>query len=180
MPASSSTKPPPLPQATTQPNTKQIPIKAREPGKCWGYQEPWTSEHKFLCKFRRAVNVMSLNPEEWLAVEQSMEEENHVLLQAKTTKNPNETQHQLLIILAHAAKGTTSTTTLSLLVHIGSSTGVALVDSGNTDSFLDYTFAGKSRCSITSCNPLKVKVAEGGFLDTCAITVPTNYCIQQQ
>jgi hypothetical protein len=38
-------------QATPQNQAKTIPIKERELGKCWGYQEPWTLEHKFSYKF---------------------------------------------------------------------------------------------------------------------------------
>jgi hypothetical protein len=74
------------------------------------------------------------------------------------------------MISAHATKGTTSTATFSLLVHMGGRRGVALVDSGSTDSFLDYTFASKTNCAMIFCNSLKMNVAGGGHLDTCAIT----------
>jgi hypothetical protein len=59
-------------------------FKQKELGKCWGCQGPWTLEHKFTCKFRKAVNTMAFNLDDWLVVEQQMEEENHVLLQTKT------------------------------------------------------------------------------------------------
>jgi hypothetical protein len=49
------------PNANT--TNRAIPIKPREPSKCWGYQEPWTPKHKFNCKFRRAVNAMAIDPE---------------------------------------------------------------------------------------------------------------------
>jgi hypothetical protein len=45
-----------------------------------GCQEPWTPEHKFLCKFRHDVQAMTIDPDNWLAVEEVMEEENHTLL----------------------------------------------------------------------------------------------------
>jgi hypothetical protein len=64
-----------------QPPNKQIPIKSRELEKCWGCNELWTPEHKFSCKFRKGVNAMALEPEQWLEVEQQMEELNHTLLQ---------------------------------------------------------------------------------------------------
>jgi hypothetical protein len=73
-------KPQPQPQPTNQPNQKPTPVKTKEPRKCWGCNENWTPEHKFLCKFRRVVHAMSINPEDWLAMEQAMDEENHVLL----------------------------------------------------------------------------------------------------
>jgi hypothetical protein len=103
--ASSSAKPPPPNPTLPTPTLKQIPIKPREPGKSWGCNEPWTPEHKFSCKFKRAVDAMNLNPEECLTVEQSMEEENHVLLQVDTRETPADQQPQLLMLSATAARG---------------------------------------------------------------------------
>jgi hypothetical protein len=76
----------PKPIPPNQPN-QPLPIKPRQPRKCWGCQEPWTPEHKFNCKFRRVVNAMAMSPEDWLVVEQVMEDENHVLLQAETSEH---------------------------------------------------------------------------------------------
>jgi hypothetical protein len=173
---SSTTKPPPTTQPNTPNTTKQILLKPREPEKCWGCHQPWTPKHKFSCKFWRAVNAMSMEPNDWLAVEQQMEEENHVLLQEETTSPPP----QLLMISSHAVHGTVSAATFSLLVTIGGKKGVALIDSGSTYSFIDCTFASKTSCSITATTSRKVKVAGGGSLDSCAITRPTAYFIQQQ
>jgi hypothetical protein len=64
---------------------KPIPIRPKKIGKCWGYQEPWTSEHTIVCKFHRAVNAMAIDPNNWLAMEKVMEEEDHVLLQMEET-----------------------------------------------------------------------------------------------
>jgi hypothetical protein len=47
----SQQKPTTQPNTNTDPAPQTIPIKAREPGKCWGCHEPWTLEHKFQCKF---------------------------------------------------------------------------------------------------------------------------------
>jgi hypothetical protein len=118
-------------------------------------------EHKFSYKFRRVVNAISMSPEDWLVIEQVMEEENHVLLQAESEEPMTDQQPQLLMISAHAVKGTSSTSTFSLLVNIGGQKGDALVDSGSTDSFIDYTFASKTNCSILSTTSMKVKVARG-------------------
>jgi hypothetical protein len=77
-----------------QPPNKQIPIKSRELGKCWGCNEPWTPEHKFSCKFRKVVNAMALEPEQWLEVEQQMEELNHTLLQPEKGTDPMTTTRE--------------------------------------------------------------------------------------
>jgi hypothetical protein len=142
-------KPHSQPQPTTQPNQKPPPFKTREPGKYWGCNENWTHEHKFLCKFRRVVHAMSINPKDWLAMEQAMDDENHVLLQTEVTEPDPTQQPQLLLISSHVVNGTSSSTTFSLLVIIGGKKGVALVDSGSTHTFIDYTFAIKTSCSIS-------------------------------
>jgi hypothetical protein len=69
--------PQPNPQQSQQPTTTKI----KEPGKCWGYGDPWTPEHKFACKFRKTMHAMSTNLDSWLEMEQEMEEHNHALLQ---------------------------------------------------------------------------------------------------
>jgi hypothetical protein len=114
------TQPRPLP--ANQPN-KPLPIKPREPGECWGCHEPWTPEHKFNCKFRRAVNAMAMSPENWLVVEQVMEDENHVLLQAETSEPAMQQPPQLLLISSHAVNGTSSAATFSLVIIIGGKRG---------------------------------------------------------
>jgi hypothetical protein len=84
---------------------------------------------------------MSFSLEDWLAMEQAMDEENHVLLQTEVTEPDQTQQPQLLLISSNAVNGTSSTTTFSLLVLIRGKRGVALVDSGSTHTFIDYTFA---------------------------------------
>jgi hypothetical protein len=78
-------KPPP-PQNNQPPPPKPQQFKNKESGKCWGCQEPWTPEHKFVCKFRKAVHAMAIDPKNWLVAEQMMEDDNHVLLHAETTE----------------------------------------------------------------------------------------------
>jgi hypothetical protein len=81
---------------------------------------------------------MAIDLENWLDVEQVMKDENHVLLQAEITDSD---QQQLLLISAHATNGTFYPTTFSVVVTMGGKSGVALVDSGSTDTFMDYSFA---------------------------------------
>jgi hypothetical protein len=171
------TQPRPLP--ANQPN-KPLPIKPREPGECWGCQEPWTPEHKFNYKFRRAVNAMDMSPENWLVVEQVMEDENHVLLQAETSEPAMQQPPQLLLISSHVVNGTSSAATFSLVIIIGGKRGVALVDSGSTDTFIDYSFASQCHCPIISTKSRAIKVAGGGTLDSNATTGSVQYTIQKE
>jgi hypothetical protein len=126
--SSSYTKPPntynqPKPLATPQTlpaqQTKTIPLKPKEPIKCWGCQEPWTPEHTIVYKFRRVVHEMPLSPEDWLDVERVMEEENHILLQAEVTETETNPQPQLLMISAHDTKGISPPATFSVIVSVG-------------------------------------------------------------
>jgi hypothetical protein len=154
-----------------------MPIRPREQGKCWGCQEPWTPEHKFICKFRRDVHAMAVELDDWLAIEQAMEEENHSLLQTEVTEVEKQQPPQLLMLSTHAAKGTTSSATFSVVLIMGGKRGPTLIDSSSTDSFLDYTFASKCNCDIISSASRKVKVAGGGYLESSAETVQTPYFI---
>jgi hypothetical protein len=120
-------KPQTLPQPTLphnpQPQAKPIPIKPKEQGKCWGCNENWTPGHKFVCKFRLAINVITVQPEDWLAMEQMMENDNHSLLEAEVTDPPIE-QPQLLMISSHVARGTSSSATFSIIMTIASKKGI--------------------------------------------------------
>jgi hypothetical protein len=92
---------------------------------------------------------MVVEPEDWLVIEQMMENENHSLLQAEVTETEPK-QPQLLLISSHAANGTLAAATFSVRLSIGGKKGVALVNSGSTDTFMDYTFANKLNCAIHS------------------------------
>jgi hypothetical protein len=104
---------------------------------------------------------MTMDPEDWLAVEQVMEDENHVLLQAEVTDPPDQQTPQLLLISAHATHGTSSTAIFSLIVTVGGKRGVTLVDSGSTGSFMDYTFASQISCPIKTTTSRKVRLLVG-------------------
>jgi hypothetical protein len=123
---------------------------------------------------------MVISPEDWLVVEHVMEQSNHTLLQAELTETETPNTPQLLMISLHAVQGTTSAATFSVVVVIGGKRGLALIDSGNTDTFMDYAFASKCNCQIIIIASKKVKVAGGAQLDSCAITRSTTYFIQQE
>jgi hypothetical protein len=62
---------------------------------------------------------MAINPENWLAIEQQMEEVNHVLLQTKTVEETPQEQPHLLLISTHAAHGTSSVATFLVIFYMG-------------------------------------------------------------
>jgi hypothetical protein len=108
-----------------------------------------------------------------------MEEDNHVLLQSELT-NTTEAPPQLLMLSSHAANGTSSAATFSLIVSIGGRKGIALVDIGSIDTFIDYTFASKLNCLIASTTSKQVQVVGGGYLKTDAIISSASYHIQKE
>jgi hypothetical protein len=122
---------------------------------------------------------MEVTPEDWLAMEQIMEEENHSLLQPDTPTDHTD-QPQLLLISSHAVEGTSSAATFSVIVSIGGKKGIALIDSGSTNTFIDYTFTSKLSCSIQSTTSQRVKVVGGGYLYTFAHITSTTYYIQRE
>jgi hypothetical protein len=67
-----------------------------------------------------------------------------------------------------------------LILTIGGKKGIALVDSGSTDTFADYTFASTTNYPISSTSAKLVKVAGGGHLDSIAVIQKTPYVIQNQ
>jgi hypothetical protein len=121
---------------------------------------------------------MSIDPENWLVVEQIMEEENHSLLQDDKETTEQQPIPQLLVISSLAAHGTSSAATFSVLVSIGGKR--ALIDSGNIDTFMDYTFASKTSCSLLSTTSRKVRVVGGEHLEASTITCDTLYSIQHE
>jgi hypothetical protein len=82
------------------------------------------------------------------------------------------------MISTHAAKGISPPATFSILVSIGGRKAIALIDSGSTNTFMDYTFASTTSCTISSTCATRAKVAGGGHLDSCATITDTSYCIQ--
>jgi hypothetical protein len=65
------------------------------------------------------------------------------------TQNTNDPQqHQLMHISVQALSGTTSGDTIAVVINIGGKRGLALVDTGSTNTFIDLNFALKTNCEI--------------------------------
>jgi predicted DNA-binding protein len=99
---------------------------------------------------------MVLDPKNWLAIEQQMEEVNHILLQIETLEEVSQEQPHLLMLSTHAAQGTSYAATFLVILCMGRKRGISLIDSGSTYTFLDYTFASKAKCSIKQTKSQKV------------------------
>jgi hypothetical protein len=80
-------------------------------------------------------------------------------------KTPDHTtvKPELMHLSAHAAEGTASIATFSLLVQINGHKAVVLVNSGSSHTFMDYSFAIKSNCHLTPACAKKITVAGGAI-----------------
>jgi hypothetical protein len=116
----------------------------------------------FRCKFRKASHAMAMEPEHWLEAGQQMEKLNHTLLQPDPTNTTDQDTPQLLMISFHVVQRTCSAATFLLIVPVGGKRGIALVDSGSTNTFMDYAFTSKIICIITSTDSRKVFLNETG------------------
>lgn len=77
-----------------------------------------------------------------------------------------------------AIKGRSTAATFTLWVNIGGKKGLALVDSGNTNTFIDMKFATKTTCAISTNKLQPVHIAGGGKLQTGSHIAAAKYKIQ--
>uniref|UniRef100_A0A0A8XUB0 Uncharacterized protein n=1 Tax=Arundo donax TaxID=35708 RepID=A0A0A8XUB0_ARUDO len=87
-----------------------------------------------------------------------------------------ETERLMQILLA-AINGTIGPMTFSHIVKIGHKQVVALVDSGSTNTFMDYEFALKNNLKLAYQTARKVEVVGGGELVTDAIISGMHYSV---
>jgi hypothetical protein len=73
-----------------------------------------------------------------------------------------------------------SVATFNLIISIGGNRGFALVDNSSTVTFMDYTFASKTNCSIATTCSKPIRVVGGGQLESCVTVTITPYCIQNE
>lgn len=78
----------------------------------------------------------------------------------------------------HAAQGTFGFATFLLMTVMGGKKAVALVDSGSTNSLMDYEFVVRSKCQFNFALARKVSVVGGGELKTDALVESIGYKIQ--
>lgn len=150
------------PREANQYRNIQTTNKVRKPRECWRCFEKWTPQHK--CKQAPMVNAM---------ITEQQEEENRI--QPEQDKGSDDEQlevskeveeEQLMQISEQTVKGITDSSTLSLVITIGGKRGVVLLDSGSTNTFIDYKFAIKTNCKIINNEMTQVTIAGGGKLHT--------------
>lgn len=157
-------KPLQLPGHDKQPPDKPAPQMDRPTRQCWYCKEPWNREHR--CRQGRTLHIMQEIEDDPI---DTSEPENSPTTEQTYHTAPNTPDHnpapaELMHLSAHATEGTASIATFSLLVLVGGQHAVALVDSGSSNTFMDYKFALKTNCVLTNMKPRKVSVAGGGHL----------------
>lgn len=83
-----------------------------------------------------------------------------------------------MLISAEALHGIPGSDTISLSVRLGTTTAIALIDSGSTNNFMDKQFAVKHHLPLQKVSARNVQVAGGGFLISGAILPNCSYIIQ--
>lgn len=93
-------------------------------------------------------------------------------------KKEDDNEEQLMQISTHAIQGTYGINTFSLITYVKGRKAVALVDSGSTNTFMNYEFALRSGCEIIEFDHNRVMVAGGGILNSTAKTEVIQYKVQ--
>jgi hypothetical protein len=139
--------------------------------KCFKYQEPWVLGHNKTCKFRKQVNLISIQDGE-----SSDEDTTERVTTEEVTTNSEDTE---LKISMHAMAGTSShAKTFSLFIQVGNIKLLALVDTDSTTSFIDSAVIEKLDIPINNHEPVQVNVANGNIPWSHAISPNCSYCIQ--
>lgn len=84
-----------------------------------------------------------------------------------------------MYILVAALEGAESNETISLLINIGGKPAVALVDSGSSNTFIDYDFAVRMNMPMRETAARTVTVAGGGTLTTTSFIPSCPFTIQK-
>lgn len=148
----------------------------RPPNLCWYCREPWNRQHK--CRIGKTIHILQKVEEE--TSDQTTETPTLPELQYHTAPNtpdketPPQTCCQISI---HAAEGTPGPATLCILIKLAGKQAVALVDSGSSDTFMNYQFVVECNYSFTPTNIRKVSVAGGGQLISDSVIKDCNYSI---
>jgi hypothetical protein len=130
--------------------------KPRKKAKCWYCPEPWTYGHKCnnVKSMLQAIQLEGHGNSEYTTNSQDIYQDapltlptlgryegHHKQNQPEENSEPSDT---LMLISAKALHGMPGDTTLSVLVEIGGHQAVAVIDSGNTTTFMDSDFVKKT------------------------------------
>ncbi|XP_044367478.1 uncharacterized protein [Triticum aestivum] len=155
----------------------QIPPPAaaiRKPGVCWRCNGPWVPGHK--CKQSPALHaIVSENEPKDMSPE---EEAQLAVLTAEWQFT--ELIDKCMHISAQAVSGDSSESTIAVSIFLGGKKGVALIDTGSTNTFIDLKFSLKANCQLVNTPTQKVTVAGGGSLNSGAVAPNTNFKIYNE
>lgn len=169
---------------TTEVAGKMYPqIQERNKRTCWHCNEPLVPGHNLRCKVKKALHVILMqggDEEEDVLEEHELKKEQGFVTAPASPEESEVTpeDEQLMMISHHAVKGTTNHATFSLITSSGKRKAMILVDSGSTNSFMDYEFAVRSNCQLRYRPTKKVVVAGGGELCIDAVIETISYKIQ--
>lgn len=93
-------------------------------------------------------------------------------------EKPTEDDVNMMEISAAAYHGSTSDSTISLLIQLNGVPAVALADTGSTNTFLDKQFAMDHNIVVSPLPARRVRVAGGGILLSEAISYNHQFSIQ--
>lgn len=149
----------------------------REKKTCWYCKEPWSYQHK--CKTGKVIHIMEEVDEEEEETPENIEENAEGGYQtAPGSPEKNGEEGQLMQISTHAVQGTCGANTFSLITQVNGRRAVALVDSGSTNTFMNYDYAVRSNCAIEEAKERKIMVAGGGMLVSNVKTGQIAYKVQ--
>jgi hypothetical protein len=98
--------------------------------------------------------------------------------QVAYVEQPADDNINMMEISAATYNGSTSDSTISLLIHINGVPPIALADTCSTNTFLDKQFAMDHNIDFSPMPARRVKVAGGGILISDAITYNHKFIIQ--
>jgi hypothetical protein len=153
--------------------------RPRERGKCWYCPENWSYGHKCneVKNLLHAIQLQGHSDEE---DEDLGEQQNAPLnLPEEPPLQDKEQKEKLMSISLSAMEGTQGEETISLCVVIGGMNAIALVDSGSSNTFMDYDFAVKLNLPMRNTTARTVTVAGGGTLVTNAVVQQCTFSIQK-
>lgn len=141
----------------------------KKPGVCWRCNGPWVPGHR--CK--QAPNLHAITGEG--NSEDITPKEEAQLVVLSNEGHLTESTELCMHISTTDVSGTTSSSTLSVLVTIGGKQGIALINTGTTNTFIDLKFAPKTSCELVNTSLKRITVAGGGYLSFGAYVPTTDF-----
>jgi hypothetical protein len=161
--------------------------KTKEKGKCWYCPEDWSFGHK-CSGIKSTVHAIEMqgHSDDELEIPAQQAPLGPCLAQMAPPILPAPEQaaqeapgpaHQLMLLSVEALHGIPGEGTLAIKITIENKQVVALIDSGNTNTFLDKSFAISHKLNLTPVSQKKVLVAGGGELISDAILPNCSYSL---